>query len=104
MTATFAYDALQYPASIFPQMHHSRLAAIGRLHGLASASPRQCRLLEVGCGDGLQLITLALAYPQAQFVGVDLSPWPALASYKARMEARPGVAATLAAERDAKKG
>ena len=40
----------------------------------------------------------------AGFVGVDLSPWPALASYKARMEARPGVAATLAAERDAKKG
>ena len=40
----------------------------------------------------------------AGFVGVDLSPWPALVRYKARMEARPGVAATLAAERDAKKG
>ncbi|MDD4885441.1 MAG: glutathione transferase GstA [Thiomonas sp.] len=40
----------------------------------------------------------------AGFVGVDLSPWPALMRYKARMEARPGVAATLAAERDAKKG
>lgn len=73
MTAAFAYDALQYPASIFPQMHPSRLAAIGRLHGLASASPAQCRLLEIGCGDGLQLLTLALAYPQAQFVGVDMS-------------------------------
>lgn len=73
MTAAFAYDALQYPALIFPQMHPSRLAAIGRLHGLASASPIQCRLLEVGCGDGLQLLSLALAYPQAQFVGVDMS-------------------------------
>ena len=73
MTAAFAYDALQYPAMVFPQMHPSRLAAIGRLHGLASASPAQCRLLEVGCGDGLQLLTLALAYPQAQFIGVDLS-------------------------------
>ena len=40
----------------------------------------------------------------AGFVGVDLSPWPALVRYKARMEARPGVAATLAAEREAKKG
>ncbi|MGC8702907.1 MAG: glutathione transferase GstA [Thiomonas sp.] len=40
----------------------------------------------------------------AAYVGVDLSPWPALARYKARMEARPGVAATLAAEREAKKG
>ncbi|OIQ71282.1 glutathione S-transferase GST-6.0 [mine drainage metagenome] len=39
----------------------------------------------------------------AAYVGVDLSPWPSLARYKARMEARPGVAATLAAEREAKK-
>ncbi|WP_079417445.1 glutathione transferase GstA [Thiomonas intermedia] len=39
----------------------------------------------------------------AGYVGVDLSPWPALVRYKARMEARPGVAATLAAEREAKK-
>ena len=39
----------------------------------------------------------------AGYVGVDLSTWPALARYQARMEARPGVAATLAAEREAKK-
>jgi len=39
----------------------------------------------------------------AGYVGVDLSPWPALERYKARMEARPGVAAALAAERNAKK-
>ncbi|MDE2406834.1 MAG: class I SAM-dependent methyltransferase [Xanthomonadaceae bacterium] len=73
MTQAFAYDVLQYPALIFPQMHPSRLAAIGRLHGLASAAPTRCRLLEVGCGDALQLLTLAQAYPHAQFVGVDLS-------------------------------
>ena len=73
MTAAFAYDVLQYPATIFPQMHPSQLAAIGRLHGLASVSPAHCRLLEVGCGDGLQLLTLALAYPHAQFVGIDMS-------------------------------
>jgi glutathione S-transferase len=42
--------------------------------------------------------------PWADFVGLDLSPWPALVRYKARLEARPGVAATLAAEREAKKG
>lgn len=70
---TFAYDVLQYPSLIFPQMHPSRLAAIGRLHGLAAASPKCCRLLEIGCGDGLQLLTLAQAYPQSHFIGVDLS-------------------------------
>ena len=73
MTDVFAYDALQYPALIFPQMHPSRIAAIGQLHGLATRSPTHCRLLEIGCGDALQLLTLAQAYPQAQFVGVDLS-------------------------------
>ena len=40
----------------------------------------------------------------APYVDVDLSGLPALARYKQRMEARPGVAATLAAERNAKKG
>lgn len=73
MSTTFAYDALEYPAHVLPQMHPSRLAAIGRLHGLACAAPSHCRLLEVGCGDGLQLLALALAYPHSQFVGIDMS-------------------------------
>ncbi|HSD18216.1 MAG TPA: methyltransferase regulatory domain-containing protein [Thermomonas sp.] len=73
MNDAFAYDVVEYPSYIHPQMHPSRLAALARLHGIAAASPRQCHLLEVGCGDGLQLLTLAQAYPESQFVGVDLS-------------------------------
>jgi len=73
MTDAFAYDVLEYPSHVHPQMHPSRLAAIARLHGIAAASPKECRLLEVGCGDGLQLVTLAMAYPDSTFVGVDMS-------------------------------
>ena len=73
MTGSFAYDILEYPSHVHPQMHPSRLAAIARLHGIAAASPADCRLLEVGCGDGLQLVTLAMAYPRSRFVGVDMS-------------------------------
>ena len=73
MSTEFAYDTLEYPAHVLPQMHPSRLAAIGRLHGLDCAPPSRCRLLEVGCGDGLQLLALAMAYPQARFVGIDMS-------------------------------
>lgn len=73
MTDDFAYDLLQYPSHVHPQMHPSRLAAIARLHGIDAASPKDCRLLEVGCGDGVQLITLAMAYPHSRFVGVDMS-------------------------------
>ena len=40
----------------------------------------------------------------AGFVGLDLAPWPALPAYLSRVQARPAVAATLAAERDTKKG
>ncbi len=73
MSDGFAYDVLEYPSHVHPQAHPSRLAAIARLHGIDAASPRACHLLEVGCGDGLQLLTLAMAYPQSRFVGVDLS-------------------------------
>lgn len=74
MTGTaFAYDVVDYPTHVYPQLHPSRLAAIARLHGVAAASPRECRLLEVGCGEGLQLLALAMAYPHGRFVGVDLS-------------------------------
>lgn len=69
----FAYDRVDYPGCVRPQSHPSRLAAIARLHGVAAASPAQCRLLEVGCGDGANLLPLALAYPHSRFVGVDLS-------------------------------
>ncbi|EQD78284.1 Glutathione S-transferase domain protein, partial [mine drainage metagenome] len=37
------------------------------------------------------------------FLGVDLTPFPALKAYMERVEARPAVRATLAAERAAKK-
>lgn len=73
MTDTFAYDVLEYPSHVHPQMHPSRLSAIARLHGIPAASPTDCRLLEVGCGDGLQLVSLAMAYPHSHFVGVDMS-------------------------------
>ena len=62
MTEPFSYDVVDYPPYVHAQMHPSRLAAIARLHGVPAASPASCRLLEVGCGDGLQLLTLAQAW------------------------------------------
>ena len=73
MTSAFAYDVVDYPPLIHAAMHPARLAAIARLHGIDASSPAACSLLEVGCGDGLQLLTLAQAYPDSRFVGVDLS-------------------------------
>lgn len=73
MPDSFAYDLLEYPPHLQQQMLPALLAPIARIHGVDAASPRDCRVLEVGCGDGLQLLTLAMAYPDSRFVGVDLS-------------------------------
>jgi methyltransferase-like protein/2-polyprenyl-3-methyl-5-hydroxy-6-metoxy-1,4-benzoquinol methylase len=36
----------------------------------------RCRVLELGCGDGGNLIPIALAFPNSEFVGVDLAHTP----------------------------
>ncbi|NCT84454.1 MAG: methyltransferase [Comamonadaceae bacterium] len=72
MQAT-AYDQVRYPGKFYPQASADRLATLGRLCGLQTILPAQCRLLELGCGDGGNLIPQALAFPQARFVGVDLA-------------------------------
>src|SRR5262245_44902640 len=72
-TATFAYDEVPYPGFPFSQTHPGRLATLAALHGMVPASPARCRVRELGCGDGGNLIPLAYQYPHSFFLGVDLS-------------------------------
>ena len=67
------YDRVTYPSAIFPRTHPDRLAVIALLHGLTPPDIARARTLEMGCGDGLNLCSLAAAHPQAQFEGFDLS-------------------------------
>lgn len=67
------YDQLPYPGSPFPQTHPGRLATVGTLFGMRPTSIDQCRVLELGCTDGGNLIPMAVAYPESEFVGIDLS-------------------------------
>jgi SAM-dependent methyltransferase len=46
------------------------------LFGLRPAAPTSARVLELGCGDGGNLLPMALAYPHGRFVGVDLAAEP----------------------------
>lgn len=71
-----SYDTVLYPSFPFQQTHPARTAAVARLHGVPAASPARCRVLELGAGDGANLIPLAAAYPDSEFVGVDLAPTP----------------------------
>ncbi|MBE7515957.1 MAG: methyltransferase regulatory domain-containing protein [Chloracidobacterium sp.] len=71
--ASTIYDKVPYPSYTFPQTHPDRLATAAYLHGLNPASPANCRVLELGCGDGTNLIAQAYALPESTFVGIDLS-------------------------------
>jgi SAM-dependent methyltransferase len=67
------YDEVPYPGHPFPQTHPDRLATLAQLFGLAPAAPSACRFLEIGCGDGGNLLPMACSLPGSQFVGIDVS-------------------------------
>ena len=66
-----AHDAVLYPGSPFPQTHPDRLATIAALYGLPAAPPERCRVLELGCGQGGNLIPMAYVLPGSTFLGLD---------------------------------
>jgi methyltransferase-like protein/SAM-dependent methyltransferase len=72
-TATTTYDLLPYPPLSFPETHLARLAAIGRIFGLNSADPARARVLDLGCGSGINLVAQAQLFPEAEFIGIDAS-------------------------------
>lgn len=67
------YDAVLYPGFALPQAHPDRLATLATLFGMAPAELSRCRILELGCGDGTNLISVAMGLPQAECVGIDLA-------------------------------
>lgn len=71
--APFAYDEVLYTGYPYNQTHPDRLATLATLHGLEPASVESCRVLELGCGDGGNIIPMAMGLPSSRFVGVDLS-------------------------------
>lgn len=71
-----SYDSIPYPGYTHPQTHPSRLEVIAQLFGLGATSARRCRVLELGCGTGSNLVPLAWALPECELVGIDLAARP----------------------------
>ena len=67
------YDAIPYRHGAIPHSHPARIGAIARLLGMNAAAPDRCRVLEIGCAEGMNLLPLAERLPHAQFTGVDVS-------------------------------
>jgi cyclopropane fatty-acyl-phospholipid synthase-like methyltransferase/methyltransferase-like protein len=68
-----SYDEFPYLSLAFPQSHPDRLATIARLHRLTPAPVGECRVLEIGCAAGGNLIPMAAALPRSRFLGIDFS-------------------------------
>jgi methyltransferase-like protein/SAM-dependent methyltransferase len=71
-----SYDEVLYPSALYPHTHPDRLATMATLFGLKTAPVEECRVLELGCGDGANLIGMAYALPHSRFVGIDSAARP----------------------------
>jgi len=65
------YDLVPYGGWSYAFTHPDVLATVARLRGIPSAPVESCRVLEIGCAAGYNLIPMALSLPNAQFVGID---------------------------------
>jgi methyltransferase-like protein/2-polyprenyl-3-methyl-5-hydroxy-6-metoxy-1,4-benzoquinol methylase len=65
------YEEVKYPSLTHVQTHPDRLATIATLFGMHPAAVKDCRVLELGCGDGMNLISMAYGLPGSEFFGID---------------------------------
>ena len=73
MSQDNSYDAVPYESFPFAQSHPARMSGMAKLFGLPAPDIATARVLELGCSFGGNLLPLAMRYPEAQFVGADLS-------------------------------
>ncbi len=68
-----SYDEVPYPTTSHVFTHPDNLATAATLLGLKPVPVTHCRVLELGCAGGGNLIPLALSLPHSEFVGIDAS-------------------------------
>lgn len=75
MTAAGYITDVVYVPGFYPQMSPVAMRYVAALNGvMAPRTADGFRYLELGCGLGRCLTTLAAAHPQGEFVGVDINP------------------------------
>jgi methyltransferase-like protein/SAM-dependent methyltransferase len=68
-----SYDEVPYKSYPYRQTHPERLATIATLFGMAVKPIEECRVLEIGCAAGGNILPMADRFPNSQFIGIDLS-------------------------------
>lgn len=64
---------MQYGDLVYRPSHPGSMAAIGTLFGIMPASFENCRVLELGCGTGFNLLAMSRSIPGGHFTGIDIS-------------------------------
>ncbi|MEM6364397.1 MAG: class I SAM-dependent methyltransferase [Planctomycetota bacterium] len=67
----FAYDRFAYTGAPDPLIHLRHLEVASTMFGLQPADISTCRVLELGCADGTNLLPYAVEFPGSTFVGID---------------------------------
>ena len=80
------YDEVAYPTFPISFTHPDRLATVATHFGMRPAPVERCRVLELGCSNGANLLSMAVTLPESEFVGVDSAGIP-IARGKAMVEA-----------------
>ncbi len=68
-----SYDEVPYPDLCYTQTHPDRLATLAHLLGMSPAPVTACRVLELGCAGGGNLLPMAYSLPGSTFLGIDAS-------------------------------
>jgi SAM-dependent methyltransferase len=71
--AASAYDEVPYASYPYAQSHPDRLATIATLFGMSPPPIDKCRVLELGCASGGNLIPMAYGLRDSEFLGIDIS-------------------------------
>lgn len=64
---------ISYGDRTFQDSHPGIIAALAHLKGLAPPAVDNCRVLELGCGTGFNLLAMSQSIPGGRFTGVDYS-------------------------------
>jgi len=73
MSQQLLYDEIPYTSFPHSPSHPDQLATVAFLHCLQPPAVNGCRVLELGCGAGANLLGMAYGLPGARLVGIDLA-------------------------------
>ena len=68
-----SYTEVPYYSQAYSNSHPDRLATLGRIFNLSPAPITHCRVLELGCAGGGNIIPMAYFLPESEFYGIELA-------------------------------